>query len=201
MIATEKFAAAVEEAVARIEKRTDAEIIVVAAGRSGSYRDVAMAIAAVLSLGLLIGLIFAPFDFHPVLVIGAVAVAFPLLTLVFDRSTLAAALATEARRSRQVREAAEAEFLREAVHGTPHRTGVLLYFSAVEGRAELILDLGAAGMIAPGELVDVRDGLHHADVAGFIVGLHRLGDLLEKRIPHLAISDDFDLPNAPRIRL
>lgn len=198
MIATATFARSVEEAVARIEKRTDAEIIVVAAQRSGSYRDVAMVVAAIVSAVMLTGIIFSPIDFHPLLAIGLPVAAFPLFALLIDRGPLGSRLSTEARRVRQVREAAEAEFVREAVHGTPNRTGVLVYVSVAERRAELILDLGAAGMIAPGELVDVVDALH--DLDQFLIGLHRLGDVLERHIPHHGESDDFDLPNAPRVR-
>ncbi|RME24224.1 MAG: hypothetical protein D6798_11650, partial [Deltaproteobacteria bacterium] len=54
------FSEAVEAAVAEVESRTDAELIVVAAPRSGSYRDVAVLVGCVVAWLLLVGMLFSP---------------------------------------------------------------------------------------------------------------------------------------------
>jgi putative membrane protein len=195
----EGFAGAVEDAVARIERTTDAELVVVAAARSGSYVDVAMIAASVASILLLAAIVFLPFDFHPAFVVVEMAVAWPILAWAFHQRAFLALVTPAARRARQVREAAEAEFVREAVHGTPNRSGILVYLSAFEDRVEVIPDLGVQGLIPPGELSAAITGIP-CDPAGFVAGLDRLGALLAKRVPHTAASDDVDLPNAPRIR-
>lgn len=197
---TPRFLTEVTDAVARIEARTDAEIVVVVASKSGSYRDIALTLAASGALILLVVALAAPFDLHPVGVIVELTVAFLGLGWLLDDPRIAGRLATNARKRRQARDAAESEFVREAIHGTPHRTGILVYISDLERRVEVIPDLGAAGMVPPGELAPLVDALDGTDTDRFVAGLTRLGDLLARRIPHRPDSDDFDLPNTPRMR-
>lgn len=200
MIDDPKFDEAIEQAVKRIEKRTDAEIVVVAAERSGHYRDVQMQIGGACTLALLAALFFAPIDLHPIGALIEVALAFPLFSWLAGHRAVVRLVTPAARQRAQARLWAEAEFVREAVHGTPNHTGVLVYASALEQRVEVILDLGLAGRVATGELAPALDTLTTTSLDGFVAGLERLGDVLASHAPHTSESDAVDLPDAPRRR-
>src|SRR2546430_7597841 len=58
--ASENIAAAVRD----IEKATDAEVVIVVRGRSGSYRHTDYLFGAVLAFLGLLFVLFSPFDFH-----------------------------------------------------------------------------------------------------------------------------------------
>ncbi len=194
------FDRAVTDAVTAIEQRTDAEIVVVVTPRSGNYRDVSYAAASLLALAALGGILFSPWAFAP----EWIPLELPLLWMAcawwLDQPRILRRLTTQHRRSRHVDDAARAEFVTEALHGTPHRTGVLVYLSLLEREIRVIPDFGAEGRIPPAELDAVRAGWSCASVPAFVDGLTRLGEVLERKVPHLPASNDFDLTNAPRIR-
>jgi putative membrane protein len=195
-----RFDSAVEAAVSKLETRTDAEVVVVAAERSGSYRDISAFAASIGALAVLIVALFVPWSVPPWLLAVELVVAWPLLAWLFNDRWFLRWATPRKRQLAQVRVAAESEFLREAVHGTPHRTGVLVYLSALEGRVELLPDLGIDGRVAPGELAKASEAFSHADLEHFLLGFEQLGDVLERGVPHVEGSDAFDLPNTPRIR-
>jgi putative membrane protein len=200
-----RFGEAIERAVHEAEARTDCEIIVVAASRSGSYRDLALAVGAVDALAALVFLLFSPVAFSPIHIPFDLVLVLVLSTWVVDRSPrLLRLFATRKRKDRQVEEAAAAAFHQEAVHGTRGRTGVLVYVSALEDRVEVIPDAGVAARVPQGELNKVRwgpnpDGRTPGDLPQFLDGLKQLGAVLGTRIPALAHTPD-EVANAPRIR-
>ena len=200
-----RFAETIERAVHEAEAKTDAEIIVVAASRSGSYRDLAIAVGALAALAALVFLLFSPLAFSPIYIPIDLVLVLGLAAWVADRSpALLRLVATRARKDRQVEEAAAAAFHQEAVHGTRGRTGVLVYVSALEDRVEVIPDAGVAARVPQGELNKVRwgphpDGRTPGDLGQFVEGLKQLGAVLGTRIPALADNPD-EVTNAPRIR-
>ncbi|MBN2799602.1 MAG: hypothetical protein JXX28_10680 [Deltaproteobacteria bacterium] len=196
---SEGFSQAIEDAVAQVEERTDAEVVVVLAERSGSYRDLAMVAATALSLALLVALFFAPWTFHPVGISLEIAAFWAIATWALDRTSLPRLLAGARRQRAQVRAAARAEFVAELVHATPHRTGVLVYVSALEREVLLLPDLGVEGRVPAGLWADLVPRFHHADLPAFQSALAAMGGVLAAHIPKLEV-DEVDLPNAPRVR-
>lgn len=194
-----RFSEAVASAVTEIERTTDAELVVVAASRSGNYDDVSARGAALVALLTGVLLILSPFHVQLVWWAVDVLVVGWLAERTLRRAGPVRWLTRKARRHEQVRAAAEREFVREAVHGTPNRSGILIYVSALEGRVELIPDLGVDGMVPQAELAAVRDALDAHTVEGFVAGLHALGEVLSRRVPSRPDSDAFDLPNEPRV--
>lgn len=194
-----RFSEAVAAAVTEIERTTDAEIVVVAAARSGSYADVSARAASVVSLVAAGLLIVLPWHLAPGFFLLDLALVWWLAERLLRRPVPVRALTRASRRLTQVREAAQREFLQEAVHGTPHRSGVLVYVSALEDEVELLPDLGVQGRIPAAELAEIRAQLRAHDLDAFLAGLTALGALLSARVPHHAGSDAFDLPNAPRV--
>lgn len=195
----ERFHTAVEEAVGRLESDTDAEIIVVAAPRSGSYRDVNLITAAVTTGILLLALLLVPFDIHPWALPVELGACFLLTAWVASGSWFIRFIVPASRQRRQVEECAHAEFHRESVHATPHRTGVLVYVSALEGEVLLMPDLGIEGRVPSVPWDKACRRFAHDDLEHFLEGLEGLGELLAEYVPPLE-TDLVDLPNAPRVR-
>jgi putative membrane protein len=193
------FADAVARAVAAIESRSDAEVVVVAAARSGSYRDLAWATGAVAAWLTLALLAWLPQEFDGMwFPIDAAAVGAVVGVAVGRSPRLLGSLAGRGRQRRQVREAAEAAFFQESVHGTARRTGLLVYVSGLERRVEVIPDHGLQGRI-PGArwaALDVRAG----SLDELVGGLGRLGDLLAAYVPAHHADNPNELADAPRIR-
>lgn len=193
-----RFSAAVEKAVGEIESLTDAEVVVVAAPRSGSYRDLAWIGGFTAATALLAFLCWSPWVFDPLLFPVDVAVVGLLCTWALDRwPRTCARVARPERRRRQVKEAAEAAFVQEAVHATAGRTGLLVYVSALEGAVELLPDQGLLGRIPGAEWNALR--LRADTVDGLVEGLHRVGVLLAKHFPPTGENPD-EITNAPRVR-
>ena len=193
-----RFSAAVERAVGEIEGRSDAEVVVVAAPWSGSYADLAWMASCFVGAALLAFLCWSPVVFDarwwPVeLLVAMGAVGWALSRW----PRLVVALAGDARRRRQVREAALAAFAAENVHATEGRTGVLVYVSALEGHVELIPDQGLLGKV-PGAKWNVLQ-LRAGSLDELVAGLHRLGAMLAADVPPTGQNRD-EIANAPRVR-
>lgn len=193
-----RFSTAIEAVVAEIEAATDAEIVVVAAPASGSYADLAWALGAGAGVVTLAFLCWSPIVFDAwwfpvdVAVIGAL-VGWSLSS----RPAVLARLAGEARRTRQVREAARAAFAEENVHATPDRLGLLVYVSAAEARVELLPDHGLAARL-PG---DARRELQlsASDLDNLVAGLRTLGAVLARYVPATGANPNH-IGDAPRVR-
>jgi putative membrane protein len=193
-----RFSAAIEAVVGEIEARTDAEVVVVAAPRSGSYRDLACAGGGAAATAVLGFLCWSPVVFDASWFPVDVLVVWAFVAWALDRwPALVVRLAGTERRDRQVREAARAAFVEESVHATEGRTGVLVYVSAAEGRVELLPDQGLLGRVPGAEWNALR--LDARTLEGFTEGLRRLGELLAARVPATDAGGD-EVANAPRVR-
>lgn len=194
-----RFTAAITEAVALIERRTDAEVVVVAVSRSGRYTDVSLRAALAGGLAALAVLSWSPVEFSGVLFPIYAAVAAGASGYAVSRiGGLTRRIAGTRRMRAQVREAAEAAFTQESVHGTRRRTGVLVYVSALEGRVEVLPDHGLLGRIPGARFaeLDVRCG----SVDELLAGLVKLGDLLAEHVPYLNDDNPNEVGDAPRVR-
>lgn len=194
-----RFSRSVEDAVARLEERTGAEIVVVASGRSGSYRDVSLIAASLLAVLAMWILVLIPYPVHEFMLVIEVSLTWLLAAWVFDGAWFLRLLVSKKRRAAQVLEAAHAEFHREGVHATPRRIGVLIYVSALEGAVEVLPDLGIEGRIPPARWIEATQGFRNDDLDHFLSGLDRLGALLAEYVPERD-EDVVDLPNTPRVR-
>lgn len=194
-----QFSKAIEDAVARIEQTTHAELIVVAASRSGTYRDLALLWASVGALVAMVILIVIPIPINPAMLVVEVTLTWMLLAWILDGAWFVRWLAPKKRQLAQVHEAAHAEFHREGVHATPARTGVLIYVSALEGRIEVLPDLGIQGRVPPARWQSACDRFSDRDLPTFLAALDGLGALLAEKVPPQG-GEIVDLPNVPRIR-
>jgi putative membrane protein len=193
-----RFSAAIEAVVGEIEARTDAELIVVAAPRSGTYRDLAAIGGGIAATAVLGYLCWSPVVFDARWFPVDVLVSGTLVAWLLDRyPALVVRAAGRERRDRQVEEAARAAFVEENAHGTTARTGVLVYVSAAEGRVVVLPDHGLLGRIPGAAWNAVR--VEARTVDELVAGLRRLGDLLAAHLPATGDNPD-EIPNVPRVR-
>ncbi|MGB7655309.1 MAG: hypothetical protein WBL74_07490 [Novosphingobium sp.] len=209
---------AVSAAVAAAEDQSAGEIVTIMADRSDEYHDVALwwsAFAAMLALAA-VGL-FWPFysglidrvtgawqsEWHPGQVMGLalfVAVGkFIGMYLILLWRPLRLALVPSALKHRRVRTRAVTSFKIGAERRTHGRTGVLIYLSLAERRAEIVADEAIAGQVQPevwgaamasliGEIREGRAG------HGLVLAIEAVGAVLAQHFPR-ADDDTNELPD------
>lgn len=186
--------------VAAIEARTDAEIVLVLAESTAPYADVSWRAGALAASLVAIVLELVPWLLPGSLLLALALVVGAATGLLVRRPPLLRRLVPEARRHEAVRRAAEAAFVRHAVHGTPHHTGLLVFVAELEQRVEVVADLGLQGLLPEGALAKARALWRRTDLDSVLAGFDALGDALAAAAPHRgAASDRVDLPDAPRI--
>ena len=210
--------AAVSAAVSSAEAQSAGEIVTIMADSSDSYHDVALwwsAFAAFLALAVVAW--FAPFylslidrlsgewqaDWNPsrVLTLALFAASGKFLGayLLLLWRPLRLALVPGHLKHKRVRARAVTSFKIGAERRTHGRTGVLIYLSLAERRAEIVADEAIAGMVAPevwgaamATLVgEIRKG--HA-AAGMIGAVEQVGAVLAQHFPR-AEDDINELPD------
>jgi putative membrane protein len=160
--------ALVSEAVAKAERASDAEIVTIVAPRSDAYHDVGLhyallAMLLVLAVGAMLPQSFV--DWALGLVLGwnsalsfrvLMALLFVMMALVFliVRYALAwmplrMALTPGSTKTRRVRRRAVELFRASTERRTRGRTGVLLYLSMAEHRAEIVADEAIHSKVEP----------------------------------------------------
>ena len=205
-------------AVAGAEQRSAGEIVTILTRRSDGYTDIALiwaAIAAFLALLLLayapdfwLGLIDritgawanerSPRELFALAGIAAMVMFVGMLVLQLWRP-LKFALVPGPIRSARVRGRAVAAFKIGAERRTHGRTGILIYLSLDERRAEIVADEAIAGQVSPevwgdamaAMLAEIRQG-RVAD--GLIAAIERVGVVLAEYVPR-ADNDVNELPD------
>ena len=208
----------VSAAVSAAEGATAGEIVTIVTDRSDGYTDVALAWAALIAATALLALSLAP-DFYLGLIdrlTGAwatawtpgeiFAVALGVATLKFLGMLLIQLwqplkfwLIPPPVKARRVLARAVTCFKVGAERRTHGRTGILIYLSMREHRAEIVADAAIAGKVAPevwGEamaamLVEIKAG-RLAD--GMIAAVERVGAVLADHFPR-AEDDVNELPD------
>lgn len=209
---------AVSAAVAAAEEKSAGEIVTIMADRSDDYHDVALwwsAFVAVLALAV-VGL-FWPFysglidqvtgawqsEWHPAQVMGLAlfiaVVKFIGMYLILLWRPLRLALVPAPLKHRRVRTRAVTSFKIGAERRTHGRTGVLIYLSLAERRAEIVADEAIAGQVQPevwgaamasliGEIRAGRAG------QGLVLAIEAVGAVLAQHFPR-ADDDTNELPD------
>lgn len=210
--------ARVSHAVAEAEKHTSGEIVAVLARRSDGYSDVAFAICSFVTL-MLLGLmaLFPQFftatadkllnnwahDWTPRQSITLTALlatlGFALTYLLLLWPKLRFWLIPGMIRTRRVHQRAEELFKLGAEQRTEARTGILIYVSMAEHRAEIVADDAIASKVPLetwGEaMADMLQDIKHGRVAdGIVAGVGDVGAVLAKHFPPAA-DDENELPD------
>ncbi|MGQ0559801.1 MAG: TPM domain-containing protein [Sphingosinicella sp.] len=197
----------VSEAVARAEQASDGEIVTIVASRSDSYRDVAFAWAALAMLAvppLLAALPGSWIDRAEALVLdwdqdftrGALmatltlllAAVFLIVRLTLSSQKLRLALTPAGIKARRVHQRAVELFRSGCEARTTGRTGILIYLSLAEHRAEIVADRAIASQVEPeawGEAMaamidEVKAG---KPGEGMALAVARVGEVLARILP------------------
>lgn len=210
--------ARVTAAVTEAERSSDGEIVTIVTDRSDKYHDVALHRAALASLAAM-----ALAALFPQIVIGALdlvlgawrpapspgellaaltilaAATFLVALLVLRAPALRAALTPPATKTRRVRARALDLFKAGTEARTQGRTGILLYLSLYEHRAEIVADAAIHSKVMPevwgdamGDLVThVRQGRAGEGMAAAVA---RMGAVLAEHFPRSA-DDTNELPD------
>ena len=210
--------ALVTEAVARAERLSDGEIVTVVADRSDAYHDVALhwavlamllvpAAIAALPQGLVddVTATFLGWNAEltrPLLMLFLVvklAAVFLIVRLILAWRPLRMALTPGATKSRRVGRRALEIFRVAAEKKTHGRTGVLLYLSLMEHRAEIVADEAIHSKVKPevwGEAMEaliekVKEGRPGEGVA---LAVDRIGEVLATVLPK-SLDDPNQIPD------
>ncbi|MDB6060085.1 MAG: hypothetical protein JWM78_188 [Verrucomicrobiaceae bacterium] len=188
----------VAQAIAEVERETDAELITVLAARADDYAHVPLLWAAALAL-LTPGLLaLTPFwlDLWNVLILQWLV--FIVLVLLFRVPALRMVLVPKPLKRWRAAQLAQRQFLEQNLHHTRGNTGVLIFVSEAEHYVEIIGDKGIDQHVSAAEwqrIVDnftaqVRAG---KTLQGFIDCVRGCGELLKTHVP---VSDQKnELPN------
>ena len=208
----------VAQAIRAVEARTDGEVQAIVAQASDRYNDVVLhwsLLAALLPLAysaafpaLLVWaghLLTNGWDAEPPLglllaiLLAKTVVVFLLARLLFGSAALRVALTPAATRARRVRTRAILLFRAGTEQRTASRTGVLLYLSLAERRAEIVADRSIHAKVDParwGEAMAALLAELRADRPGegIVAAVGLIGDVLAEHFPHSG-TDPNELPD------
>ena len=214
---SEQDHARVSAAVTAAETTTDGEIVTIVADRSDAYHDVGLH-WAVLAMLLALAVIALFPDFYMglldrlvgwqhvwttrellTILLAVLTIKFLAVRFILAWMPLRMALTPRATKARRVRRRAIMLFKVGAEKRTASRTGVLLYLSLAEHRAEIVADEAIHGKVTPetwGEamvaLIDaVRAGRPGEGMAAAVA---RIGAVLAEHFPHTG-TDPNELPD------
>lgn len=214
---TEADHARVSAAVTEAERATDGEIVTVVAGRSDAYHDVALhwTVLAMLFVLALLAWQPAPVEWLHVMLVDAwsetpprwyltfalvlMALTFLVARVILALDALRMALTPGATKTRRVHRRALALFRTAAEKRTKASTGVLLYLSLAEHRAEIIADAAIHSKVSADVwgaamaalITAVKDGRPGDGLAEAVA---QIGKVLAKHFPR-SEGDTNELPD------
>jgi putative membrane protein len=208
-VTSEKFDKAASDAIARtvadIEKETNAEIVVVVRGRSGTYRHADYLFGAIVSFIGLILILFSPWEFHVYWIPFDVVALFLAGAWVSSRGDFLRRLfTTKAFQKKAARAGAAAMFYEAGIANTSAENGVLIYLSLLERQLEIIADRGILTCVPPLKwnhaVYELKESAKQPTPAMLIDGLNSLGKLLAEHVPATGENPN-ELADGPRIEL
>ena len=194
--------ARIREAIAAVERRTDAELVTVLARRSGRYAYVTTLGAAILALAAPAFVRFTPFWIEPARIVEIQWFVFLVLSLAFQIPPLSRLFVPEKILHARAASFARRQFLAQGVHRTEGHTGVLVFVSEYERYVEILADDGIASRVSADRwdaiverfVLDVRAG---RTVDGFVTCIESCGAILVEHAP--ATSAKNELPDHLRV--
>lgn len=208
----------VSAAIAAAEAHTDGEILTVVAGSSDSYRDCALQYALLAVMLVPIKIALAPqwlIDFYSTTLLGwnpewtraglmmalfiAMGLAWAIVRLALQWKPLLMALTPGRTKQRRVRRRAVALFRASLEARTRGHTGILIYVSLMEHRAEIVADQAIDEKVSGDEwgeamavLIDhVREG---RTGQGMAAAVEKVGAVLAQHLPRSA-DDTNEIPD------
>ncbi|MCO7514632.1 TPM domain-containing protein [Pseudomonas guariconensis] len=188
----------IAEAIARAERRTDAELVTVLARRADDYAYLPLLWAALLALALP-GLLHVALGWPGIRgLLVAQVLLFIALCLLLRNPRLASLLVPRVLRHRRASGLARQQFLELNLQRTAGATGVLIFVSEAEHHVEILVDEGIARHLPEQARADivarfteqVRQG---QTLQGFVECIEACGELLSEHVPPTHACNE--LPN------
>jgi putative membrane protein len=188
----------VEEAVARVEKHTDAELVTVLATHASDYRYLPALWAALIALFVPGVLRLMPLWLDLVDVMLAQILVFAAFALLLRLPPLMRRVVPRSLKLHNASSLARVQFLQHKLHNTRHATGVLIFVSEFERYVEIIVDRGISSKISKEQwqaLIDdfVQQVKADNTLQGFLNCINGCSELLARHVP--ATNQKNELPN------
>ena len=196
---------ALAQAVRDIEKDSDAEIVIVVRGRSGSYRHADYLCGAIVAFVGLVFVLLSPFEFHTYWVPIDVLALFIAGAFVSSRTNaIRRALTSRDFRAKAARTGAAAMFYEAGIANTSAENGLLIYVSLLERRLEVIADRGILKAVPAlkwnNSVFELKKVGRNPEPDNLIKAIHDLGAVLAEHMPATGENPN-ELPDGPRIEL
>lgn len=194
----------VTDLVREVESKSSAEIVVTVRPRSGAYRHADLAFGAFVAFTALCIYVYAPQEFADDLVPPALLMLFAAsATFSTYVPGLRRLFTSAASRADAVRTAARAAFVDQRVTCTRDRTGILIFVSVFERRAEVVADIGILRREGSGQPARAIAEIERTIAEGmpyeaFAEAVRGLGAWLAEALPPRA-DDGNELEDAPRV--
>ena len=188
----------VAEAIAAVERETDAELVTVLARRADDYRPISLLGAAALALLTPGVLALTPPWLGLWEVMALQWLVFIALALLLRWPPLLMRLVPRRVRHWRAGNLARRQFLEQNLHHTRFESGVLIFVSAAEHYVEILADRGISKHVADEQWQVLVDAFTAAvkrgdTLQGFIDCVNGCGELLKQHIP--ATDQKNELPN------
>lgn len=188
----------VAEAIARVEKSTDAELVTVLAARADDYAYIPLLWASLIALVVpgVVHYLSGYLTMYTLLV--AQWATFIVLCLVFRLPKVTTQLIPRSVRHWRASNLARRQFMEQNLHHTVGSTGVLIFVSEAERYVEILVDEGISkrlddsnwDAIVQAFTQQVKQG---QTLAGFIACVEACGELLKVHVPVTQTRNE--LPN------
>jgi len=196
---------ALAQAVRDIEKDSDAEIVIVVRGRSGSYRHADYLCGAIVAFVGLVFVLLSPFEFHTYWVpidVLALFIAGAFVSAHID--AVRRALTSRDFRAKAARTGAAAMFYEAGIANTSAENGLLIYLSLLERRLEVIADRGILKAVPAlkwnNSVFELKKIGRKPEPDNLIKSVRDLGCVLAEHLPATGENPN-ELPDGPRIEL
>ncbi|MGH8383124.1 TPM domain-containing protein [Pseudomonas sp.] len=188
----------VAEAIARVERRTDAELVTVLAARADDYAYIPLLWASLLAL-LVPGTIYYLGGWLSVNgLLIAQWLTFIALCLLFRLPSLTTRLIPRSVRHWRASNLARRQFLEQNLHHTAGSTGVLIFVSEAERYVEILVDEGISqhldNQVWEGIVQRFTEQVRQGQtLQGFVACIEACGELLIEHVP--LTHERNELPN------
>ncbi len=188
----------VADAVAAVERNTDAELVTVLASRADRYTYISILYAAAIAL-LTPGVVaLLPFWLGLWEVMCVQWLVFIGLALVLQWPPLQTRLIPRVVKHWRAANLARRQFLEQNLHHTRGETGVLIFVSEFEHYVEILADRGINRHVEPGQWQSIVDNFTarvkgDEILQGFLECVRGCGELLQRHVP--ATAQKNELPN------
>jgi putative membrane protein len=188
----------IENAITKAENKTSAEIVAVIARASAGYHYIPYMWGALVALA--VPWPFIHWTWMPVQTVYVIQLAvFAALTLILHYPALRFALVPRSIMRRRAHQRAMQQFVAQDIYTTAGHTGVLLFVSAAERYAEIVVDYEVHQIVPDEQWKAIIDKLT-ADIGsgrpvnGLIDAIGRMGEHLAQHFPPSAAKENL-LPN------